>query len=99
MNEATAAAPGLAPFVPIDTERLLIAGHSMGGHGAWVVALQAASRVLGVASVSGWAKKETYGDANFLFDQSVSDISSSYVEPELEALLRASVSSNHVELV
>lgn len=98
MNEATAAAPGLAPFVPIDTERLLIAGHSMGGHGAWVVALQAASRVLGVASVSGWAKKETYGDSNFLFDQSVSDISSSYVEPELEALLRASVGSNHVEL-
>ena len=41
---------------------------------------------------------QTYGDSNFLFDQSVNDISASYVEPALEGLLRASIGENDVEL-
>ena len=55
--------------VRLDSARVLYAGHSMGGHGAWLAAVQGASRALGVAAVSGWTKKETYGDSNFLFDQ------------------------------
>ena len=69
----------------------------MGGHGAWMAAVQGASRALGVASVSGWTKKETYGDSNFLFDQSVNDVSASFVEPALEGVLRAAISENDVE--
>ena len=38
------------------------------------------------------------GDSNFLFDQSVNDISASFVEPALEGLLRASIGDNDVEL-
>ena len=40
----------------------------------------------------------TDGDSNFLFDQSVSDVSASYIEPHLEGLLRASIAENSVEL-
>ena len=82
----------------IDDKRVLFAGHSMGGHGAWAAAVHAASRTIGVASVSGWLKKETYGDSNFLFHQSVNDVSSSYVEPQLEGILTSSIGENNLEL-
>ena len=49
----------LPSHVRIDNERVLFCGHSMGGHGAWAAAVHAASRALGVASVSGWTRKET----------------------------------------
>ena len=42
---------------------------------------------IGVASVSGWIRKETYGESNFLFEQSPSDVSQSFVEPALKAIL------------
>ena len=51
---------GLLPSpTRVDAMRVCFAGHSMGGHGAWIAALQAAERTLGVAAVSGWTKKET----------------------------------------
>lgn len=59
--EALASAPPatLPSAVPMDRERVVFVGHSMGGHGAWLGAVQGASRALGVASVSGWLRKET----------------------------------------
>ena len=96
--DALARLPDLPTSATIDTQRVLYCGHSMGGHGAWMASVQGASRALGVAAVSGWLKKETYGDSNFLFDQSVSDVSASYVEPALEGLLRASIGDNNLEL-
>ena len=83
--------PLMAPGVPLDSHRLLYVGHSMGGHGAWVGAVQGAARAVGVASVAGWTRKETYGDSNYLLEQSASDISAASVEPALEAVLRASI--------
>ena len=82
----------------VDARRVLFSGHSMGGHGAWDAAVHTTSRALGVAAVSGWLRKETYGDSNFLFAQSVNDISTAYVEPALEGVLRASIAENDVEL-
>ena len=46
---------------------LLYAGHSMGGHGAWVLATLAPDRAIGVVSSAGWIKKEQYGDSNNFF--------------------------------
>ena len=89
--------PLMAPGVALDSHRLLFVGHSMGGHGAWVGAVQGAARAVGVASVAGWTRKETYGDSNYLFEQSASDISAASVEPALEAVLRASIAENSVE--
>ena len=88
---AAALPPLMAPGVPLDSQRLLYVGHSMGGHGAWVGAVQGAARAVGVASVAGWTRKETYGDSNYLLEQSASDISAASVEPALEAVLRASI--------
>ena len=60
---ASLANDGVLPAgAAVDTRRVLYAGHSMGGHGAWMGALQGAARALGVASVCGWTRKETYGD-------------------------------------
>ena len=98
---ATAESYGIARLpsaARVDAHRVLFCGHSMGGHGAWDTAVHAASRAIGVASVSGWLRKETYGDSNFLFTQSVNDINSSYVEPALEGVLRASLGENDLEL-
>ena len=89
--------PLMAPGVPMDSHRLLFVGHSMGGHGAWVGAVQGAARAVGVASVAGWTRKETYGDSNYLLEQSASDVSAASVEPALEAVLRASIAENSVE--
>jgi len=84
--------------VRMDAQRVVFSGHSMGGHGAWAAAVQLAHRALGVASVSGWLRKETYGDSNFLFEQSVSDLSASHVEPALKAVLEAAIGENALEL-
>lgn len=40
-----------------DRERVLVMGHSMGGHGAWVVALRMADRVMGVVALASWIRK------------------------------------------
>ena len=81
----------------VDTRRVFFTGHSMGGHGAWLGALQSADRAIGVASVSGWTDKGTYGESNAVFDQSASDVSASYVDPALAAVLRAAQHDNSVE--
>ena len=43
------------------------AGHSMGGHGAWHLAVHHPDRALSVVSLAGWLKKEEYGDSNLFF--------------------------------
>ena len=73
-------------------------GHSMGAHGAWVGAVQGSAHALGVAAVAGWTTKEGYGDSNFLWRQSSSDVGASHVEPALKGLLEAAIAENDVEL-
>ncbi|KAL3930223.1 MAG: hypothetical protein SGPRY_001633 [Prymnesium sp.] len=82
----------------MDSRRVLFSGHSMGGHGALMAAVQISQRALGVASVSGWLCKETYGESNFLFEQSPNDLSSSHIEPALRAVLHAAIAENSIEM-
>eukprot|EP00058_Branchiostoma_floridae_P028050 XP_002613541.1 hypothetical protein BRAFLDRAFT_119810 [Branchiostoma floridae] len=51
----------------VDTQRVIFAGHSMGGHGAWHLATHHPDRALAVVSLAGWIKKEEYGDSNVFF--------------------------------
>jgi pimeloyl-ACP methyl ester carboxylesterase len=55
---------------PADVQSVLVAGHSMGGHGAWLLATVAPDLVRAVNPNAGWLCKEFYGDSNtlFLFD-------------------------------
>jgi S-formylglutathione hydrolase FrmB len=41
----------------VDAGRVLFAGHSMGGHGAWVISTHFPDLALGVASAAGWIRK------------------------------------------
>jgi pimeloyl-ACP methyl ester carboxylesterase len=51
-----------------DISRVVVAGHSMGGHGALIFATHFPDRVLGVAPLAAWIRKEAYGDSNNLFE-------------------------------
>ena len=45
---------------PIDTARVYLTGHSMGGHGAWHVGLSHADRFTAMAPEAGWTSFELY---------------------------------------
>ncbi|KAA0147915.1 hypothetical protein FNF29_07004 [Cafeteria roenbergensis] len=49
-----------------DGQRVLWAGHSMGGHGAWVALSRGAGRAVCAWPGAGWLSKEAYSDANLL---------------------------------
>ena len=70
---------------------VLVAGHSMGGHGAWLLAVTSPDRVRAVNPNAGWLCKEFYGDSNtaFLFDSRLDS-----VDHRLRAILAASVAEN-----
>ncbi|CAK9004594.1 unnamed protein product [Durusdinium trenchii] len=67
----------------VDVGRVLVAGHSMGGHGAWLFACH--MDVLGVISSASWLRKDQYSDSNKVF---LHDVATAFVEPTLAALLR-----------
>lgn len=72
----------------------IIAGHSMGGHGAWMLAVNAPNFASCVTAAASWIKKEEYGVANAFFDL---DISASFIEPGLKAILEHSMGEFHVD--
>ena len=55
---------------PANVNSIVVAGHSMGGHGAWLLAVLRPDQVRAVNPNAGWIRKEHYGDSNtlFLFD-------------------------------
>jgi len=85
----------LRPLLPrVDTSRVVFAGHSMGGHGAWHIASHVPDRALAVASAAGWIKKEHYGDSNRFF---VHDVGGSYVDPKLKYVLEATFAEHNAD--
>jgi predicted esterase len=46
--------------LPIDTDRIYLTGHSMGGHGAWHVGLTHADMFAALAPAAGWTSFELY---------------------------------------
>ena len=93
-NHHTWSSDEMEPLQAADASRIVYAGHSMGGHGAWVLATSNPDRALGVVVGAGWTSKEAYGSANALFDH---DISSTYTEPALMGLLRSTVYESDVD--
>ena len=51
--------------------------------------------VLAVAPAAGWLKREEYGDANIYFRH---DLSLSHMDPQLEAVFKATIHENNVEI-
>ena len=68
--------------VGADTEKVVVTGHSRGGHGAWLLAAHRPDLSLAVVPAAGWLKREEYGDANIAFRR---DTSLAHMDPMLEA--------------
>ena len=84
-------------MVPLPQVRLgsgIVSGHSMGAHGAWMLAVNSPDLFTCLAPLSGWINKEEYGSANAFFHL---DSSSSYVDPQLKELLESSMSDAHAD--
>eukprot|EP00051_Salpingoeca_urceolata_P014544 m.185404 g.185404 ORF g.185404 m.185404 type:complete len:998 (+) comp18116_c0_seq7:2010-5003(+) len=74
-----------------DSSRLIIAGHSMGGHGAWHLASLVPDAVMALIPAAGWISKEDYGDTNLFMRH---DVAASFISPALKAILEACVAEN-----
>ena len=72
----------------VSSDRVHVTGHSRGGHGALVFGVNRPDRTISVSSLSGWYKREYYGDANPLF---VLDLQLSHMAPQLKQLLESSI--------
>jgi hypothetical protein len=72
MASALAAIAELARVVvEADSSRIVVCGHSMGGHGALLLAARLGDRLLGLSVSAGWLRKSDYGDANTLWKHEV----------------------------
>jgi hypothetical protein len=83
---------GLLPSV--DLKNNMISGHSMGGHGVWVTAMNQPSLYQCLLPTSGWIKKEEYGNSNLFFQL---DVSSSFIPTGLKSLMERALSEYHVD--
>ena len=84
------------PTLPgIDINRVLYEGHSMGGHGSWVLLARDTDRAIGMVSIAGWVRKEAYGDSNrFLLH----DIGHSYIDAAMKNIVEATFSEYSIDL-
>ena len=63
-----------------DVDRLLCAGHSMGGHGAWLLAIAARDAAIGMVSSASWLREDQYADSNKVL---LHDVAAPHVDPAL----------------
>jgi len=83
------------PKLPqISLQGNIISGHSMGGHGAWVVAVNNPDMAVCLSPSAGWIKKEEYGTSNSFF---ALDLSNSFIDPSLKRILELAMSEFHVD--
>ncbi|CAG5121151.1 unnamed protein product [Candidula unifasciata] len=80
--------------VRADSDKVLFAGHSMGGHGAWHLATHFPDRTIGLISLAGWIKKEEYGESNLFFRH---DISTSHTDASVKAIMEACIGENDAD--
>eukprot|EP01125_Pyxidicula_operculata_P009720 TRINITY_DN318_c2_g1_i1.p1 TRINITY_DN318_c2_g1~~TRINITY_DN318_c2_g1_i1.p1 ORF type:complete len:777 (+),score=119.56 TRINITY_DN318_c2_g1_i1:180-2510(+) len=74
-------------FTP-DPYRIIYAGHSMGGHGCWLISSHYPDRALAIAPASGWINMEFYQPYFLRIGKSLSN-------PKVESILEASIYDNH----
>jgi dienelactone hydrolase len=79
----------------VNPRKVVFAGHSMGGHGAWQLATHYPDSALAVVSAAGWISKEDYGDSNLFFRH---DIGVSFTDMGLKAILEDCVAENMADL-
>ena len=79
---------------PADAERVVIAGHSMGGHGAWQLSVHHPDKTLAVISAAGWLSKEDYGDSNVFYRH---DVSISHTDPLTKSVQESCVAENQAD--
>jgi uncharacterized protein (DUF1786 family) len=72
----------------------IIAGHSMGGHGAWQLAVNNPDMAVCTASAASWIRKEDYGRANAFFGL---DVQNTIMDPQLKRILEQSMMEFHVD--
>eukprot|EP00605_Chrysophyceae_sp_TOSAG23-4_P000665 GSChrysophyteH1.ASY1.ANO1.747.1 assembled CDS len=72
----------------------IVGGHSMGGHGAWMLAVNDPDSTVCVLPTASWTAKEHYDVGNAFFHL---DVQNSYTSPDLVALLARSMSEFHVD--
>lgn len=65
---------------PIHKDKIILAGHSMGGHGAWSIASRYPSRYAGLAPSAGWSMLDWYVPPLF-------DVENSLLSPEVTQVL------------
>ena len=80
---------------PGDKERIIFAGHSMGGHGTFLLAVSNPDLAIGVIPQAGWYRKEYYGDSNTLF---YFDTQNSFIDSKLKYVIESTIQQNAVEL-
>eukprot|EP00041_Stephanoeca_diplocostata_P021451 m.500089 g.500089 ORF g.500089 m.500089 type:complete len:980 (-) comp21830_c0_seq2:232-3171(-) len=83
-----------SPAEAADATRLIVCGHSMGGHGAWLFAATEPGRTMCLNANAGWNRKEQYGDSNTLF---LHDLRLDAVDARLQYVLGAAVQENMVD--
>ena len=66
----------------------------MGGHGAWIVAVNQPDMAICLSPSAGWVKKEEYGTSNSFF---ALDVSNTYIDPSLKRILEIAMSEFHVD--
>lgn len=96
LRHAIKALDALTAWKDAGPPQIVVAGHSMGGHGAGLLAAALGSRAKGVAINAGWPRKEVYGESNtrYLHDQGAH-----LIEPALRAVLDATLASSAVDAV
>jgi hypothetical protein len=95
--KSTAKASVARTTLPLPQVRLgsaIASGHSMGAHGAWMVALNHPDCFSCLAPLSGWINKEEYGTANAFL---LLDGSSAHVDPQLREVLQSAMSDTHAD--
>ena len=72
----------------------ILAGHSMGGHGAWMSGVNSPDQYACVVSASSWLSKEKYHSSNAFFEL---DVQGSYVEPALKVVMEVGLQEYQVD--
>lgn len=96
LRHALKALDALTAWRDAGPPQIVVAGHSMGGHGAGLLAAALGSRAKGVAINAGWPRKEVYGESNtrYLHDQGAH-----LIEPALRGVLDATLAGSAVDAV
>jgi hypothetical protein len=83
------------PNLPqVDRDYSIIGGHSMGGHGAWVMGVNNPNSAICLSAAAGWIRKEEYATSNSFFSL---DVSNSYIDLGLKSILETAMSEFHVD--